>query len=416
MPDQENHVAVIERLARQERGRILAILLKQLRDFELAEDALQEALIVALEKWSIDGVPNNPAGWLLGVARRKMIDQVRRRENFRSKEQAVIVDLESRMDTSTDNIPEGDEDIPDERLRLMFTCCHPALKQEAQVALTLQVIGGLTTSEVAEAYLVPESTMAQRLVRAKRKIRDANIPYEIPRLDQLDDRFDSILQVVYLIFNEGYSAHAGESVVRVDLAAEAIRLARILVKLAPSEPEVIGLLSLMLLHHSRTPARLVSNELVTLEFQDRSIWDQPLIEEGVALVEQALIMQQPGAYQIQAAISALHSEAKAYAETDWKQIYLLYQELYKLQPSPVVRLNSIVALSFAGGPEAALEAIEALREDKELESYQPFHAALADFHRRLGNKQEAKTAYLRAIELSSNGAERRFLAKQIDEL
>lgn len=419
MPGENPHT-IIEAVVREEWGRALSILVGQVGDFELAEDALQDALIAALDQWSDTqrGIPDNPCSWLIAVAKRKMIDQVRRRENFRKKEEEIVATYKANSPEYEDpHSPDDHQPIPDERLRLIFTCCHPAIGEDARVALTLQTLGGLKTPEVARAFLVPEATMAQRLVRAKRKIKVARIPYEIPNADQLPERLSSVLGTIYLIFNEGYSASSGEDPVRTDLCEEAIRLARILVTVAPAHPEAKGLLALMLLHHSRSKARVDKDgNLKTLEDQNRSLWRQDLIDQGLVILEEALKGKSPGPYQLQAAISALHAEAPEYAATDWQQIYLLYQRLYQIQPSPIVRLNSIVALSFAGGPEAAIEALQEIREESKLQNYLPLHASEADFFRRAGRKKEAAIAYRRSIKLAGGRAEKKFLKQRLGEV
>lgn len=410
MVSEEHPHAVIESVVREEWGRVLAILVAKIRDFELAEDALQDALIAALDQWSRDGVPANPSAWLLTVAKRKMIDQVRRRENFRAKQDEIVADIEPDM-------PGEEESIPDERLRLIFTCCHPALAEDARVGLTLQTLGGLKTPEVARAFLVPEPTMAQRLVRAKRKIKIARIPYQVPDAEHLPERMESVLATLYLIFNEGYAASSGEQSVRGDLCDEAIRLGRILVKVAPDDPEAKGLLALMLLHHSRSAARAdAEGNLITLEEQDRSRWNSALVDQGTVILDEAILGNAAGPYRLQAAISALHAEASDHGSTDWQQIHLLYEHLYALHPSPVIRLNGIVALSYAGGPDAALAALEEIRSEAQLANYQPFHAAEADFHRRTGDAAAASASYRRAIELAGTDAERRFLEKRLAAL
>ncbi len=420
MPEEEHPHTIIERIVREEWGRVLSILVSKLHDFQLAEDALQDALIHALKRWrpDADGIPNHPSAWLLKVAQRRMIDQLRRRENLRSKEAQIIANLESDADSNASSaMNERDDTFPDERLRLIFTCCHPALAEEARVALTLQTLGGLRTPEVARAFLVPEPTMAQRLVRAKRKIKSARIPYEIPKPDQLGDRFASVLAVIYFIFNEGYSASSGEESVRRDLCNEAIRLGRLLVQLAPEHAEAKGLLALMLLHHARTAARVDSEgSLVTLEHQDRARWDRDLIGQGLVILEDALTHQSPGPFQIQAAISAIHAEAPNHEATDWRQIYMLYQKLYEWQPTPVVQINAIVALSFAGGPEAALDALEEIRHHPQLRDYLPLHATEADLCRRLGDFDRASTAYELSLKLAGNEKERRFFRTRLDEI
>lgn len=403
---------LIERLVREEWGRVLAILVSKLRDVQLAEDALQDALIAAHQQWNADALPANPSAWLLRVAQRKMIDQIRRRETFRDKQDSIIASLEESADLMDD-----DEAIPDERLRLICTCCHPALAEESRVALTLQTLGGLTTPEVARAFLVSEPTMAQRLVRAKRKIRLAGIPYEVPGPEALPERIVSVSEVIYLIFNEGYSASSGSDSVRVDLCREAVRLGRMLLSLAPAMAELQGLLALMLLHASRIPARSNSAaRLIPLDEQDRSLWDQKLIAEGTQLLDDAMGLKQVGPYQIQAAISALHAAASDFETTDWKQIWLLYQRLNELQPSPVVALNGIVALSYAGGPDAALAALERLRSAHSLEDYLPVHAAAADFFRRMDRLPEATAAYQRCLNLAGTEAERGFFGERLRRL
>jgi len=411
----ESPHAVIENVVREEWGRVLSILVARIGDFELAEDALQDAVIAAVDQWGRPDaeIPGNPCGWLLTVAKRKMIDQVRRRENFRRKEEEIVTSIE--IDAAEEN--SADQVIPDERLRLIFTCCHPAIGEDARVALALQTLGGLKTPEVARAFLVPEATMAQRLVRAKRKIKVARIPYEVPEPEHLPERMESVLATIYFIFNEGYSATQNAETVRVDLCEEAIRLGRILVTVAPEDPEVKGLLALMLLHHSRSSARKDGRgKLVTLENQDRSLWDRDLISQGTLILEEALTKKPTGIYQLQAAISALHAEAEDHESTDWRQIYVIYGELHNLHPTPVVRLNAIVALSFAGGPDAALEALAEIRDAPELQSYLPFHATEADLLRRAGMNKEAAAAYRRAINLANNSPEREFLRARLDEV
>ncbi|MCL4107878.1 UNVERIFIED_CONTAM: hypothetical protein GTU68_001195 [Idotea baltica] len=418
MVSEEHPHAIIERVVREEWGRVLSILVAQLQDFQLAEDALQDALVSALKQWTPDagGIPDNPCGWLLRVAKRRMIDQVRRRENFRSKEEQIVASMES-ADNDPAEMYDQDDAVPDERLRLIFTCCHPALAQEVRVALTLQTLGGLKTAEVARAFVVPESTMAQRLVRAKKKIKTARIPYTVPDAGQLEERAASVLEVLYLIFNEGYAASAGEGGVRADLCDEAIRLAQIFVAIMPGNAESKGLLALMLLHHARSPARADAvSMLVLLEDQDRDLWNRGMIDQGLLILEKALAEKTPGPYQIQAAISALHARSPDHQSTDWQQIYFLYGRLYEWNRSPVVRLNAIVALSYAGGPEAALVALNEVRHDGRLQSYLPLHATEADLHRRVGDKPNAIAAYRRALALAEDGQQRAFLEQRLSDL
>lgn len=406
--------AAVETIVREESGRVLATLVGRLRDFEFAEDVLQDALVAALRHWPEDGVPLHPRAWLLRTAQRKAIDRLRREAIFQTKraqlERLIALECQTRRD-------DVDETIPDERLRLVFTCCHPALSESARVVLTLRTLGGLTTMEIARAFLVSEATMAQRLVRAKRQIKAANIPYQVPPPDRWVERLDSVLSVVYLIFNEGYSATSGCTLTRADLCHEAIRLGRFLVRLLPREPEVAGLLALMLLHDSRRHARMDdAGHLVTLEHQDRTQWNRDQIEAGISLVRAALALGRVGPYQIQAAISAVHTQAETYSTTDWQEIVLLYSKLYHLRPSPVIKLNATIALSMARGIEAGLVGLTELEKEGVLEHYQPFHAARADLLRQAGRKEDAAMAYRRALELTHNTAEQLFLARRLQEV
>ena len=404
----------VEKTVREEWGHVLATLVGYVRDLELAEDVLQDAVVAALQHWPESGVPEHPRAWLLQTARRKAIDLFRRDARFRAKREQLeqLVELQQRAEDDAE-----EETVMDERLSLIFTCCHPALAEQARVALTLRTLGGLTTTEISRAFLVPETTMAQRLVRAKRKIKAANIPYRIPPAELWPERVDSVLSVIYFIFNEGYSATSGSRLTRGELCDEAIRLGTILVDLAPDEPEAAGLLALMLLHDSRRKARTdEAGDLVPLEDQDRTRWNRKQIEEGDRLLRRALARRHPGPYQLQAAISGVHAAAESHGETDWHEITALYRRLYDLQPSLVVKLNEIVALSFAVGAEAGLEALRELEDQALLERYQPFHAARADLLRRAGRSAEAVVEYRRALELTSNATERRFLKGRLEPL
>jgi RNA polymerase sigma-70 factor (ECF subfamily) len=404
----------IDAVFREEGGAILATLIRSCGDFDLAQDALQDAVAVALERWPVDGVPRNPAAWLTTAARRRAIDRIRRDQRFARKLQALGSLLEAE-----EGVPERPSDGPiaDDRLRLIFTCCHPAISPEGQVALTLRTLGGLTTAEIARAFLVPEPTMAQRLVRVKRKIREAGIPYRVPSPEELPARLGSVLAVLYLIFNEGYTASAGNHLVRVDLSAEAIRLARLVDALLPGQPELMGLLALMLLHDARRAARVDdAGDLVTLEEQDRSLWRDDQIEEASALLERALRLGQAGQYQLQAAIAALHCEAATPADTDWRQIAALYRVLEVMQPSAVVRLNRAAAVAMAGNIEAGLTMLDDLEAAGGLERYYLLPAARADLLRRSGRTREAGTAYRAALELCENEVERRYLLRRLAEV
>lgn len=403
----------LDAIYRAESGRILATLIRLLGDFDLAEDAMHDAFAAALERWPKDGVPANPRAWLVSTGRFKAIDMLRRRARF----DAAQGTIEEQLDTESGDAAVGaDESVADDRLRLIFTCCHPALAPEARVALTLREVCGLTTEEIARAFLTTAPTLAQRIVRAKAKIRDARIPYQVPAPEELPERLDTVLQVVYLVFNEGYAASSGASLTRAEFSAEAIRLGRLLLELLP-EPEAMGLLALMLLQESRRVARTSpTGELVLLENQNRSLWNREQIAEGVKLVERALASRRFGPYTLQAAIAAVHSEAPNAESTDWPQIVALYNVLARAEPSPVVELNRAVAVAMRDGPEAGLVLIDAIFARGDLTDYHLAHSARADLCRRLGWRAEARSSYERALALTRLEPERRFLEKRLREL
>jgi RNA polymerase sigma-70 factor (ECF subfamily) len=412
----------IETLYRSESGRVLATLVRLLGDLDLAEESMHEAFAAALESWTLAGIPDKPRPWLISTARFKAIDAMRRRARFDGAQRDLVAHMESRGehaapgDALSGKGAMGDEEIEDDRLRLIFTCCHPALAPEGQVALTLREICGLTTEEIARAFLVTPATLAQRIVRAKAKIRETPIPYDVPTPQELPERLDAVLRVIYLVFNEGYSAAAGTEVTRAELTGEAIRLGRLLKDLQP-EPEVIGLLALMLLQESRRAARTSpTGELILLDNQDRALWNREQIAEGVALVEKALKSRRFGAYTLQAAIAAVHAEAESPAATDWRQIVALYNQLVRIHPSPVAHLNRAVAIAMRDGPEAGLKHIDAVLEHGELAEYYLAHSARADLCRRLGRTAEARSSYEKALALTQQEPERQFLRERIRQL
>jgi RNA polymerase sigma-70 factor (ECF subfamily) len=411
-PVPEQLSRTIEALYRSESGRVLATLVRLLGDLDLAEESMHEAFAAALESWPQAGIPDKPRPWLISTARFKAIDAMRRRARFNGAQRDLVAHMESRVNDA----PGGNEEIEDDRLRLIFTCCHPALTPEGQVALTLREICGLTTEEIARAFLATPATLAQRIVRAKAKIREIPIPYEVPTPQESQVRLDAVLHVIYLVFNEGYSAAAGAEVTRAELTGEAIRLGRLLTDLQP-EPEVIGLLSLMLLQESRRAARTSpAGELILLENQDRSLWNRKQIAEGVALLEKALNTRRFGSYTLQAAIAAVHAEAESAAATDWRQIVAIYNQLVRIQPSPVVHLNRAVAIAMRDGPEAGLMHIDAVLEHGELANYYLAHSARAEMYRRLDRTAEARSSYEKALALTQQEPERQFLQERIRQL
>ncbi len=404
---------VVDSVYRSEGRRVFATLIRLLGDFDLAEDALHDAFAAALQQWPKDGIPANPRAWLVSAGRFKAIDAIRRRARFNASLGQIAEQLDAQTTDFTESV---DQDVEDDRLRLIFTCCHPALSPDARIALTLREVCGLTTEEIARAFLTAPPTLAQRIVRAKAKIRDAGIPYEVPTREDLPGRLDTVLHVVYLAFNEGYSASAGDSLTRADLSGEAIRLGLLLIELLP-EPEIGGLLALMLLHESRRPARTSpTGDLVLLEDQDRSLWNRNQIAEGIALVERALSSRRFGPYTLQAAIAAVHAEATTVGKTDWAQIVGLYGLLARVEPSPVVELNRAVAIAMRDGPEAGLALIDSLLAEGELSGYHLAHSARAEMCRRLGLTSEAKASYERALSLTQLEPERRFLEGRLAEL
>jgi len=417
-PDESGHAAddaraAVDAVYRAESRRVLATLIRLLGDFDTAEEAMHEAFVAAVEQWPREGVPSRPRAWLISTGRFKAIDAMRRRARF----DASLTELAAQLEHRTNDPADWDGDaVEDDRLRLMFTCCHPALTPDAQIALTLREVCGLTTEEIARAFLTAPRTVAQRIVRAKAKIRDARIPYQVPSRAELPERLDPLLHAVYLVFNEGYSASSGDALTRPDLSGEAIRLGRLLLDLLP-EPEAMGLLALMLLQESRRPARLsAAGELVLLADQDRALWNRPQIEEGAALVERALGSRRFGPYTLQAAIAAVHARADTAAATDWAQIVGLYDVLLRADPSPVIELNRAAAVAMRDGPAAGLALVDAILARGDLTDYHLAHSARADFYRRLGRRAEAETSYRKAIGLARLEPERRFLERRLGEL
>jgi RNA polymerase sigma-70 factor, ECF subfamily len=409
-----DHRATVESVFRSESGRIVAGLIRLSHSFDLAEEAMQDAFAAAVVSWQAEGVPDNPAAWITTTARRKLIDYVRREQTRLNHEDQLLYEYEARCSAINEEMTRPFED---DRLSLIFTCCHPAINMPAQVALTLRTLGGLTTPEIARAFLVPEPTLAQRLVRAQRKIQQARIPYQVPDPGSLPERLSAVQAVLYLIFNEGYSASSGDNLVRRELCAEAVRLARTLVELMPQNPENLALLALMLLHDSRRDARSSKDgQLVPLEEQDRSLWHQDQIVEGIRLVERALGRRNVGPYQLQAAIAAIHAEAKTAAETDWKQIAALYAILSASQTSAIISLNHAVAVAMSESLERGLAMIDALGASGELDAYHLYHAARADLLRRMGRNQESIESYHRGLAFTTNAVEARYLRRRISEL
>jgi len=411
---QDPSAAAIEGLIPGETTRIIAALIRIAGSFDLAEDALQEAVTAAVAHWPCSGVPKNPAAWLTAVAQRKLIDYGRRAQTHRNHVDELSRQISQGHGSHEDPTDSPETWYPDDRLRLIFTCCHPALNVEARIALTLRTVGRLTTPEIARAFLIPESTLAQRIVRAKNKILEARIPYEVPSRDRLPERLDGVLAVIYLIFNEGYAATTGEQLVRTDLATDAIRLARMTAELLPDEPEVRGLLALMLLHDARRAARISARgELVPLEEQDRTAWDRAQIRDGLEHLGTAMKKRRPGQYQVQAAIAALHAQAGTSADTNWDEIAALYGELVRLTPTPVVALNHAVAIAMARGADEGLARIDRLHRFRPLATYALYHAARADLLRRLGRRAEAREAYKEALSLTSNRVEQAYIRRRL---
>jgi RNA polymerase sigma-70 factor (ECF subfamily) len=408
--------AVIESVFRQEHGRIIATLIRVARSFDRAEEAMQDAFASALASWPETGIPQNPAAWITAAAYRKLIDRGRHEKTVRDKQEPLRYYLENFSKPDAADLEDAYMHLPDDRLRLIFTCCHPALNRDAQIALTLRTLGGLTTSEIAKAFLVPEATLAQRLVRAKRKIEDAHIPYETPGPQDLPERVGSVQAVVYLIFNEGYTAASGDQLVRSDLCNEAIRLGRILCELMPAQAEMAGLLALMLLHDSRRNARMRGGQLITLEEQDRSLWDRAEIEEGLATLERVLHLESPGPYCLQAEIAAEHARPTSAGETDWTRIASLYARFFQVAQTPVVALNHAVAIAMSGDLAGGLSRIDNVAESGSLDGYYLLPAARADILRRMGKHAEAAEAYRQALRLAVNRVEQDFLRKRLGEL